>query len=250
MARARPASRGPDGRSLAGRPRHHGGVARRADHEPAMSPRLNPLNEQVVVITGASSGIGLATARAAAGRAPASCCRRATGRSSTGSGPGWAPWNRRARSGARARAPYTNRRPGRRRFARAGASQPLHAQPDASGHRPGAGRRRPPRRRAAGACQPRLTRASTRRGAGVQRWVRGTAGSARGWGPAPSLGPERHNKCKRPGCDDCTRSDPDRAGPRKGSTGPKPRVNNNVSFHLELSPKVPKCSFGPPTPIA
>jgi short-subunit dehydrogenase len=34
--------------------------------EPAMSPSLKPLNQQVIVITGASSGIGLATAQDAA----------------------------------------------------------------------------------------------------------------------------------------------------------------------------------------
>lgn len=36
-----------------------------------MSVRLKPLSEQVVLITGASSGIGLATARAAAERGAA-----------------------------------------------------------------------------------------------------------------------------------------------------------------------------------
>ncbi len=35
-----------------------------------MAIRLKPLNEQVIVITGASSGIGLATARTAAEAAP------------------------------------------------------------------------------------------------------------------------------------------------------------------------------------
>ena len=43
-----------------------------------MHTRHKPLREQVIVITGASSGIGLATARAPAGAVPASSWRRGT----------------------------------------------------------------------------------------------------------------------------------------------------------------------------
>ena len=42
-----------------------------------MDIKLKPLDQQVIVITGASSGIGLATAEAAAHKAPRSCSRRA-----------------------------------------------------------------------------------------------------------------------------------------------------------------------------
>ena len=42
------------------------GTAGRGTRSPAMRPRLKPLREQVIVITGASSGVGLATARRAA----------------------------------------------------------------------------------------------------------------------------------------------------------------------------------------
>ena len=44
-----------------------------------MSKRLKKLDEQVVVITGASSGIGLATARLAAARGRGSCWPHAMG---------------------------------------------------------------------------------------------------------------------------------------------------------------------------
>ncbi len=42
--------------------------------------KLKPLREQVIVITGATSGIGLSTARAAAARGAAWSWRRATSR--------------------------------------------------------------------------------------------------------------------------------------------------------------------------